>query len=46
MVAAGKLHDPAGGVAGFVGRGVRNANVVLWTQLLSGWGQETINTSR
>ena len=38
MVAAGKLHDPAGGVAGFVGRGVRNANVVLWTQLLAGWG--------
>jgi len=42
MVAAGKLHDPAAGIAGFVGRGVRNANVVLWTQLLSGWGQETV----
>ena len=46
MVAAGKLHDPAGGVAGFVGRGVRNANVVLWTQLLSGWGQETITNTK
>lgn len=42
MVAAGKLNDPAAGVSGFVGRGVRNANVVLWTQLLSGWGQQTV----
>ena len=46
MVAASKLHDPAGGVAGFVGRGVRNANVVLWTQLLAGWGQETITNTK
>lgn len=46
MVAAAKLHDPAGGIAGFVGRGVRNANVVLWTQLLSGWGQETIKGTK
>ena len=46
MVAAGKLHDPAAGIAGFVGRGVRNANVVLWTQLLSGWGQETIKGTK
>ena len=42
MVAAAKLNDPAAGISGFVGRGVRNANVVLWTQLLSGWGQETV----
>lgn len=42
MVAAAALNDPSAGVSGFVGRGVRNANVVLWTQLLSGWGQETV----
>jgi multiple sugar transport system substrate-binding protein len=42
MAAAAKLNDPAAGISGFVGRGVRNANVVLWTQLLSGWGQETV----
>jgi multiple sugar transport system substrate-binding protein len=42
MTAAAKLNDPAAGISGFVGRGVRNANVVLWTQLLSGWGQETV----
>ena len=46
MAAAAKLHDPAAGIAGFVGRGVRNANVVLWTQLLSGWGQETIKGTK
>ncbi len=42
MTAAAALNDPAAGISGFVGRGVRNANVVLWTQLLSGWGQETV----
>lgn len=41
FAAAVKLHDPAAGVAGFVGRGLRNANLPLWTQILSGWGQET-----
>jgi multiple sugar transport system substrate-binding protein len=46
MVAAAKLNDPAAGISGFVGRGVRNANVVLWTQLLSGWGQETIKGTK
>jgi multiple sugar transport system substrate-binding protein len=42
MAAAQRLHDPANGVAGMVGRGLRNANVPLWTQLLLGWGQETV----
>jgi multiple sugar transport system substrate-binding protein len=39
---AKKLTDKSKGVAGFVGRGVKNANVVLWTQLMLGWDQETI----
>ncbi|SJZ92774.1 multiple sugar transport system substrate-binding protein [Enhydrobacter aerosaccus] len=46
MAAAAKINDPAAGISGFVGRGVRNANVVLWTQLLSGWGQETIKGTK
>ena len=29
--AAKKLHDPAKGVVGIVGRGLKNANVPLWT---------------
>ncbi|MFO1081714.1 MAG: sugar ABC transporter substrate-binding protein [Reyranellaceae bacterium] len=41
MAAAAKLNDPAAGIAGYVGRGLRNANVPLYTQYLSGWGQET-----
>ncbi len=41
VTAAARLHDPANGVAGFVARGLRNANVPVWTQLLLGWGQDT-----
>ncbi|MBV9811895.1 MAG: extracellular solute-binding protein, partial [Acetobacteraceae bacterium] len=40
--AAKTLTDRSKGLAGFVGRGVKNANVVLWTQLMLGWDQETI----
>jgi multiple sugar transport system substrate-binding protein len=39
---AKKLTDKSKGVAGFVGRGVKNANVVLWSQIMLGWNQETI----
>lgn len=46
MAAAEKINDPAAGISGFVGRGVRNANVVLWTEFLSGWGQETIKGTK
>jgi multiple sugar transport system substrate-binding protein len=43
MAAAAKLTDKAKGVAGFVGRGVKNANVVLYDTFLLGWDQETIS---
>jgi multiple sugar transport system substrate-binding protein len=36
--AAGKLNDPGKGVAGFVGRGLKNANVPVWTSFLMGYG--------
>jgi multiple sugar transport system substrate-binding protein len=36
------MNDKSKGINGFVGRGVRNANVVVYTQLLLGWDQETI----
>jgi multiple sugar transport system substrate-binding protein len=36
--AANKLNDPAKGVAGFVGRGLKNANVPVWTSFLLGYG--------
>jgi len=42
VAAAARLHDPANGVAGIVARGLRNANIPVWTQLLLGWGQETV----
>ena len=33
-----KLNDPAKGVCGFVGRGLKNANVPVWTSFLLGYG--------
>jgi multiple sugar transport system substrate-binding protein len=42
MAAAQKLNDPSKGVYGFVGRGVKNANVVLYDNMLLGWDQETV----
>jgi multiple sugar transport system substrate-binding protein len=36
--AAAKLNDPSKGVAGFVGRGLKNANVPVWTSFLLGYG--------
>jgi multiple sugar transport system substrate-binding protein len=41
--AAKALTAKSKGVTGFVGRGVRNANVVVWSHLLLGWDQETIS---
>ena len=39
---AKKITDPAKGVYGFVGRGLKNANVVLYDTFLLGWDQETV----
>src|SRR6266496_2849368 len=36
--AAAKLNDPTKGVAGFVARGLKNANVPVWTSFLLGYG--------
>ncbi|MBS0640359.1 MAG: sugar ABC transporter substrate-binding protein [Acetobacteraceae bacterium] len=36
------VNDPSKGVAGFVGRGLKNANVVLYDNILLGWDQETV----
>ena len=39
---AKKMTDPAKGVYGFVGRGIKNANVVLYDTFLLGYDQETV----
>ena len=36
--AAAKLNDPGKGICGFVGRGLKNANVPVWTSFLLGYG--------
>jgi multiple sugar transport system substrate-binding protein len=46
MLAAAKaLNDPANGVAGWVSRGLKNANVPVWTSFLLGWDVDTIDAS-
>ena len=42
MDAAIKLTDKDKGIAGFVGRGLKNANVVLYDNILLGYDQETV----
>src|SRR5258706_10588280 len=36
--AAAKLNDPGKGVSGFVGRGLKNAHVPVWSSFLLGYG--------
>ena len=43
VTAAAKLHDPSKGVYGFVSRGLKNANIPVWTSWLLGQGLETID---
>ena len=43
MDAAIKLTDKEKGIAGFVGRGLKNANVVLYDSILLGYDQETVS---
>jgi multiple sugar transport system substrate-binding protein len=42
LATAHKINDPAKGIYGFVARGVKNANVPVWTSLLLGQDQETV----
>ncbi|HEX5325037.1 MAG TPA: extracellular solute-binding protein, partial [Acetobacteraceae bacterium] len=41
---ARKLTDPSTGVYGFVGRGLKNANVPVWTSFLLGQNQATVTS--
>lgn len=43
MVAAAEaLNDPDNGVFGFVARGLKNANVPVWTSFMQGWEVEPV----
>jgi multiple sugar transport system substrate-binding protein len=42
MTMAHALTDPSKQTYGFVGRGLKNANVVLYDNILLGWDQETV----
>jgi multiple sugar transport system substrate-binding protein len=41
--AAEKLNDPANGIYGFTGRGLRNANMALWTNFFLNYGGEFLD---
>ncbi len=43
VTAAAALNDPAKGVAGFVSRGLKNANIPVWTSWMLGQGMETVS---
>lgn len=45
LAAAQKLHDPSKNIYGFVGRGLKNANVYLWMLLLMGWGIDAVDSN-
>jgi multiple sugar transport system substrate-binding protein len=40
---ARQLNDPARGIAGFVTRGIKNANTSFWSAALLGWGRYGID---
>lgn len=44
--AAAKLHDPAAGIVGVVGRGLKNANVPLWAIFFLGAGGQYLNGNK
>jgi multiple sugar transport system substrate-binding protein len=43
VVAAEKLTDPANGIYGFTGRGLRNANMTLWSNFFLNYGGEFLD---
>jgi multiple sugar transport system substrate-binding protein len=45
LAAAQALHDPSNRVYGFVGRGLKNANVPVWTAFLQGWDVDPLDKS-
>jgi multiple sugar transport system substrate-binding protein len=46
VTAAEKLNDPKSGTYGFVSRGLKNANVPVWTSFLLGYGLETVKDGK
>lgn len=42
--AAARLNDPSKGISGFVARGLKNANVPVWTSFLLGYGGTFIDS--
>ena len=42
MAAAEKLNDQKNGISGFLGRGIKNANVPVWTSFLLGYDVDPI----
>jgi len=47
LVAAVKtLHDPKGGVSGWLGRGLKNANMTPWANFILSWGKDFVENGK
>lgn len=46
VAAAERLHDKDSGIAGFVGRGLKNANTPVWTSFMLGYGVDPITDGK
>lgn len=45
LAAAQALHDPDNNVYGFVARGLKNANVPVWTSFMQGWELASVDAN-
>jgi multiple sugar transport system substrate-binding protein len=43
LAAAQSLHDPDNNVVGYLARGLKNANIPVWSHLMQGWGLDPIS---
>lgn len=45
IAAAQKLHDPSKNISGYLARGIKNANVPVWTHMMQGWDVDPIDAN-
>jgi multiple sugar transport system substrate-binding protein len=46
VAAVRALHDPKAGISGWLGRGLKNANMTPWANFILSWGKDFIENGR
>jgi multiple sugar transport system substrate-binding protein len=46
VAAVRTLHDPKAGISGWLGRGLKNANMAPWANFILSWGKDFIENGR